>query len=197
MPWRETGDPYAIWVSEVMLQQTRVEQMLPYFSRFKKLFPSVKKLASAREQSILKAWEGLGYYSRARNLHKAAKAIVKEHGGRIPSDYADLLSLPGIGPYSAAAIASIAYNREHAVLDGNAFRVLARFQGKKGKVITTKSLRWSFFNPISIHLLDRRKPNASYKKSRENILSPDYHFSGNHLLLHFFCDSCDHSNQNH
>jgi A/G-specific adenine glycosylase len=110
LPWRNTGNPYFIWLSEVILQQTRVEQGLPYYLRFVKTFPTVRKLASAREEQVLKLWQGLGYYSRARNLHHAAKEIVKKHKGIFPTSYDDIRALKGVGDYTAAAIASFAFN---------------------------------------------------------------------------------------
>lgn len=129
LPWRVPGgggDPYAVWVSEIMLQQTRVETVIPYYERWLALFPTVSALAQAPEQSVLSAWEGLGYYSRARNLHKAAKMVVDEFGGQIPHEVAQLRRLPGIGRYTAAAIASIAFNQDVATLDGNLRRVFSR-----------------------------------------------------------------------
>ncbi|MEJ5203560.1 MAG: A/G-specific adenine glycosylase [Anaerolineales bacterium] len=126
LPWRGIHDPYAIWVSEVMLQQTRVETVIPYFQRWMERFPTLIALAGAPEQEVLQLWEGLGYYTRARNLHKAAQIVVHEYGGELPSDRAALEHLPGIGRYTAAAIASIAFGLDEATLDGNIRRVLAR-----------------------------------------------------------------------
>jgi A/G-specific adenine glycosylase len=126
MVWRDSPDPYRIWLSEIMLQQTRVEQMGAYFERFVAAFPTVEDLAAASEDRVLKAWEGLGYYARARNLHKAAKEVVGRHGGRMPDTYEELLDLPGVGLYTAAAISSIAFGRDQAAVDGNVIRVLAR-----------------------------------------------------------------------
>ena len=126
LPWRQTRDPYAIWLSEIILQQTRVEQGQGYYHRFITTFPDVQTLAAAPLQEVLKCWQGLGYYSRARNLHATAKALVNDHQGRFPETYEGLLTLKGVGSYTAAAIASIAYRQPHAVLDGNVFRVLAR-----------------------------------------------------------------------
>ncbi len=126
LPWRKTDDPYAIWVSEVMLQQTQVETAKPYYERFLRRFPTVKKLAKARFDSVLKLWEGLGYYGRARNLHLAAQKIVSDFAGRIPQDKHALLTLPGIGQYTAGAISSIAFGRAEPVVDGNVTRVLCR-----------------------------------------------------------------------
>jgi A/G-specific adenine glycosylase len=129
LPWRETYDPYHVWVSEVMLQQTQVETALPYFERFIRDFPSVDHLARAREEHVLTLWAGLGYYRRAKNLMAAARVVVEKYGGRIPSDYDALIELPGIGQYMAGAILSIAYNRPYPVVDGNVRRVLSRVYG--------------------------------------------------------------------
>ena len=126
LPWRETSDPYAIWVSEVMLQQTRVETVIDYYLRFIKRFPTVTHLARADVQEVLKLWEGLGYYSRARNLHRAAGIVVERFNGRVPDDPAAFQSLPGVGDYIAAAVLSIAFGKVLPVVDGNVKRVLAR-----------------------------------------------------------------------
>ena len=126
MPWRNTGDAYRIWVSEVMLQQTQVKKVMEYYQKFIDRFPTVEQLAAAELQTVLKLWEGLGYYSRARNLHKAAKIIVAEWDGKMPEDYAAFRKLPGVGDYSAAAVQSIAFNAPYAAVDGNVKRVLAR-----------------------------------------------------------------------
>lgn len=126
LPWRRRRDPYAIWISEVMLQQTRVETALPYFERWMARLPSIQALAAASEQTVLKLWEGLGYYSRARSLRRAAQIIVHEHGGQIPPEVAALRRLPGIGAYTAGAVSSIAFGKDEPVLDGNIRRVLAR-----------------------------------------------------------------------
>jgi A/G-specific adenine glycosylase len=126
LPWRGHPDPYAVWVSEIMLQQTRVEAVIPYFEKWMRLFPTVKDLADASEQEVLNAWEGLGYYSRARNLHQAAKIVVEHHGGELPRDLNALRELPGIGRYTVGAIASIAFNMDEPTLDGNLRRVFAR-----------------------------------------------------------------------
>jgi len=134
LPWRDTRDPYAIWVSEVMLQQTRAETVIGYYLRFLERFPTVHALAEAPEQELLKAWEGLGYYSRARNLQKAAKCIVEEHDGALPFDAHGLQLLPGIGPYTARAIASMAFGQPVAAVDGNVERVIARVAGIREEV---------------------------------------------------------------
>jgi len=126
LPWRGHPDPYAVWVSEIMLQQTRVEAVIPYFEKWMQQFPTVNALAEASEQDVLNAWEGLGYYSRARNLHKAAKIVVEQHNGKLPRDLKELRKLPGIGRYTVGAIASIAFNMDEPTLDGNLRRVYAR-----------------------------------------------------------------------
>jgi len=131
LPWRRDRDPYRVWLSEIMLQQTRVAAVLEYYERFVRRFPTVEKLAAARESSVLAAWSGLGYYRRARRLHAAAKKIVKEFSGKFPATATEWRALPGIGRYTAAAIASIAFNEPVAVVDGNVGRVLERLLGKR------------------------------------------------------------------
>lgn len=126
LPWRETRDPYRIWLSEVILQQTRVAQGYDYYNSFVSRFPTVMDLAAAEEDEVLKLWQGLGYYSRARNLHAAAKQIAAEHGGRFPTEYADVRALKGIGDYTAAAVVSFSTDAPYAVVDGNVYRVLGR-----------------------------------------------------------------------
>jgi A/G-specific adenine glycosylase len=130
LPWRRDRDPYRVWLSEIMLQQTRVAAVTHHYERFLRRFPTIEKLASAREASVLAVWSGLGYYRRARMLHATSKKIVKERGGRFPGSADDLRALPGIGPYTAAAIASIAFDEPVAAVDGNVERVLQRLQGK-------------------------------------------------------------------
>lgn len=129
LPWRNTNNPYIIWLSEIILQQTRVAQGLPYFEKFLENFPNVEELANAPEETVMRLWQGLGYYSRARNLHRCAKDIRDIHSGLFPDSYQSLLQLKGVGSYTAAAIASFAYNEPVAVVDGNVFRVLARYYG--------------------------------------------------------------------
>ena len=129
LPWRRSRDPYAIWISETMLQQTRVETVIPYYERFLARFPDVAALATADQDDVFGEWAGLGYYSRARNLQAAARAIVLQHGGQLPDDVESLRSLPGIGRYTAGALASIAFDRCEALVDGNVARVLARLLG--------------------------------------------------------------------
>jgi A/G-specific adenine glycosylase len=129
LPWRETTDPYRIWVSEIILQQTRVVQGLDYYYRFIRTFPDIRTLAGADEEKVLKVWEGLGYYSRARNMHAAAKFIIDKLGGVFPDNYKDLLQLKGTGPYTAAAVSSLAFGEPRAVVDGNVHRVISRLYG--------------------------------------------------------------------
>lgn len=141
LPWRRTRDPYAIWISEAMLQQTRVETAIPYYHRFLERFPDVAALATADLDDVLGAWAGLGYYSRARNLRKAAQAVVESHGGALPADAAALRSLPGVGRYTAGAVSSIAFDRPEPVVDGNAIRVLSRLRGIREDVKSAPVVR--------------------------------------------------------
>lgn len=136
LPWRRTSDPYRIWLSEIMLQQTRVAAVIPYYEKFLEIFPNVESLARADTERVLANWAGLGYYSRARNLHRAAKEIVSRHQGIFPREYEAALELPGIGRYTAAAVLSIAYDEPHAALDGNVARVLARVRAVRGDLRT-------------------------------------------------------------
>ena len=128
LPWRRDPTPYRVWVSEIMLQQTRIEAARSYYERFMAAFPTVQSLAAADEDTVLKLWEGLGYYSRARNLHAAAKRVTEEYGGEFPSDFASLRALPGVGDYTAAAIVSIAFNLPEGAVDGNVMRLLSRLE---------------------------------------------------------------------
>ena len=137
LPWRRTRDPFAVWVSEIMLQQTRVDQVRPYYERFMDRFPTVEHLGKAPLDDVLKAWEGMGYYARARNLHRAARRVVDEYGGQIPDDPARISDLAGIGPYTAAAISSIAFGRDCPVVDGNVVRVLSRLFHLTGNPATS------------------------------------------------------------
>lgn len=139
MPWRGEADPYKIWISEIMLQQTRVDQATPYFQNFISLFPTVYDLAKAEQQQVLKAWEGLGYYSRARNLHSAAKTVVEQFDGKLPENFDEIIQLKGIGPYTAAAVTSIAFNKPNAVVDGNVIRVLTRYFGIEDDTRSSKT----------------------------------------------------------
>jgi A/G-specific adenine glycosylase len=139
LPWRKHYRPYEVWISEIMLQQTQVATALPYYDRWMKTFPTLTSLAKGPEKKVLKAWQGLGYYSRARNLHATAKTIVTAHDGTFPSDYESILSLKGVGRYTAGAIASIAFNQERPIVDGNVIRVLSRLYTLDGK---NKELIW-------------------------------------------------------
>ena len=145
LPWREIKDPYLIWLSEIILQQTRVNQGLSYFLEFEKRFPNVQSLASATEDEVLKLWQGLGYYSRARNLHQTAKDIVAHFQGVFPHDYKDIIALKGIGEYTAAAITSFAFDQPYAVVDGNVFRVLSRLFSMEIPVDSSKGKK-AFFD---------------------------------------------------
>jgi A/G-specific adenine glycosylase len=154
LPWRRTRDPYRIWLSEIMLQQTRVAAAEPYYHRFLERFPTVNELAAAPEEEVLTAWAGLGYYSRARNLHKAAQKVAAQ--GRFSNCYEDIRGLPGVGDYTAAAVASIAFGLPHAALDGNVMRVLARVECESGD-IQSKRVRDSL-RLIAQELLDPQRP---------------------------------------
>ncbi|HLG34956.1 MAG TPA: A/G-specific adenine glycosylase [Bacteroidia bacterium] len=157
LPWRKTKDPYLIWLSEIILQQTRVNQGLPYFLKFRKKFPSVKKLAAAKQEEVLKLWQGLGYYSRARNLHEAAKSIVKNFGGKFPSEHSELLKLKGVGEYTAAAIASISFGKPHPVVDGNVVRVLSRNFGIKDTLASAPGKKK--FTALAYKLMGKHPPS--------------------------------------
>jgi A/G-specific adenine glycosylase len=162
MPWKGEKDPYKIWLSEIILQQTRVEQGLKYYENFVEHFPDIKKLAQAPENKVFKLWEGLGYYSRCRNLIATAKYIADEKNGVFPFTYKDILQLKGIGPYTAAAIASFAFNLPHAVIDGNVFRVLSRVFGIKISIDSVKGKK--NFTELADELLDKKNP-ATYNQA--------------------------------
>ena len=156
LPWRSTTDPYRIWLSEIILQQTRVDQGKPYYLSFVKSFPKVEDLASASEEEVLKLWQGLGYYSRARNLHASAKYVSNVLRGIFPSNYKDLLALKGVGDYTASAIASICYGEPVAVVDGNVYRVLSRIYGIDTPINSTEGVRQ--FKQLAQELLDKKDP---------------------------------------
>ena len=156
LPWRKTRDPYAIWISEIMLQQTQVATVIPYYQRFLKSFPTVHHLAESDLSKVLKIWEGLGYYSRARNLHRASKIILNHFKRKIPDHLTDLLSLPGIGKYTAGAILSIAYNKEAPILDGNVKRVLSRLFAVSEDPKKAEGLLWK----ISESLIPKGRSNS-------------------------------------
>ena len=157
LPWRDTKDPYYIWLSEIILQQTRVNQGLPYYLRFIEKYPNVHLLAAAAEDEVLRLWQGLGYYSRARNLHKCAKTVVELHSGVFPKDYKELLSLPGVGEYTAAAIASFAFREPVAVVDGNVFRVLSRVFGIDTPINSPQGK--NEFRQLANELIDHKAPD--------------------------------------
>ncbi len=171
LPWRKTDDPYRIWLSEILLQQTRVVQGLPYFNSFIKKFPTIFSLAGSSEQEVLRIWQGLGYYSRARNMHKCARIIVEKYNGDFPRSYDQLLDLPGIGEYTAAAIASIAFNEPVPVVDGNVFRVLSRIFG--------------IVEDISSHQAKR-----IFKEKAEKLISKDSPGDFNQAIMEFGALKC-------
>lgn len=152
LPWRSTRDPYLIWLSEIMLQQTRVAQGIPYYKKFATHFPTVDHLASASEEKVLKLWQGLGYYSRARNLHTTAKMVVDLYDGSFPETYDELLKLKGVGDYTASAISSICFNEPRAVVDGNVFRVLARYYGIDKAINSTEGVK--YFRQLAYEIMD-------------------------------------------
>lgn len=162
MPWKGEKNPYLIWLSEIILQQTRVEQGLPYFEKFKEKYPTVKDLANAPEDEVMKMWEGLGYYSRARNLHFTAKYISNDLNGVFPSDFDTIKKLKGVGDYTASAIASFAFDLPHAVLDGNVFRIFSRFLGIESPIDTTTGKKE--FKSITQQFLDKKEP-AKYNQA--------------------------------
>jgi A/G-specific adenine glycosylase len=158
LPWRQSKNPYYIWLSEIILQQTRVDQGLSYYNSFVNTYPTVQLLAKANEMEVLKLWQGLGYYSRARNLHFSAKYIVNELGGKFPSNYHDLLKLKGVGDYTAAAIASMCYNEAKAVVDGNVFRVLSRYFAVDTPINSVKGKKQ--FTALAQSLIDCENPGT-------------------------------------
>ena len=158
LPWREYNHPYAIWLSEIILQQTRIEQGLSYYEKFLKEFPTIFDLAKASENKVLKLWQGLGYYSRARNLHATAKFIVSEYDGHFPKTYKELLRLKGVGDYTASAIASICFNEAAAAVDGNVYRVLARYFGIDIPINSTTGKKT--FKELAQNLIDTERPGT-------------------------------------
>ncbi len=162
LPWRKTTDPYQIWMSEIILQQTRVDQGLNYFNKFIENYPTIELLASASEKEILNDWQGLGYYSRARNLHFTAKLIVNEYNGVFPTEYKDVLNLKGVGEYTAAAITSFAYGLSYPVIDGNVYRVLSRVFGIELPIDSTEGKK--AFKKLAEELIDTKNP-ADYNQA--------------------------------
>ncbi|SFU58469.1 A/G-specific DNA-adenine glycosylase [Pustulibacterium marinum] len=162
LPWRNTTDPYKIWLSEIMLQQTRVAQGLPYYMKFTSAFPKVKDLADASEDEVLKMWQGLGYYSRARNLHATAKHVAYDLEGKFPSTYVGLKKLKGVGDYTASAIASISFNEAQPVVDGNVYRVLSRYFGVHTPINSTEGIK--YFKKLA-HEVKSEKDIAVYNQA--------------------------------
>ncbi len=162
LPWKEERDPYLIWLSEIILQQTRVEQGLPYYLKFKTRFPNVKSLAKAKEDKVLKLWQGLGYYTRARNLHHTAKYIHQQLNGKFPDKFEAIRKLKGVGDYTAAAISSFAFDLPYPVVDGNVYRVLSRIFGIKTPVDSPKGRR--AFRQLAERLIDKKLP-ANYNQA--------------------------------
>jgi len=156
LPWRKTTDPYKIWLSEIILQQTRIEQGLKYYLRFIDNYPDINSLAKANEEQVLKLWQGLGYYSRARNMHKTARIIVDNYLGHFPVNYSDIINLKGIGDYTAAAIVSFAYNQVYPVVDGNVVRFLSRVYGIKTAVNSAKGKKQLYV--LALDLIDQEQP---------------------------------------
>ncbi len=156
LPWRQTSDPYKIWISEIILQQTRIDQGISYYHKFTEAFPKVTDLANATEDKVLKLWQGLGYYSRARNLHRAAKEITEKYQGVFPHLYDNIRSLPGVGPYTAAAVASIAFGLPYPSVDGNVYRVLSRFYGLETPIDSTSGKKE--FLELSETLIEESDP---------------------------------------
>ena len=157
LPWRNTNSPYFIWLSEIILQQTRVEQGLSYYEKFISKFPTIVDLANATEDEVLKNWQGLGYYSRARNLHASAKVISENFNKKFPKTYEEIIQLKGIGPYTAAAIASFAFKQKHAVVDGNVYRVLSRYYGISTPIDSSKGKKQ--FEQLANLLIDEKHPD--------------------------------------
>lgn len=157
LPWRQTTNPYHIWLSEIILQQTRIEQGLAYYHHFVETYPTIRHLADASEEQVLKSWQGLGYYSRARNLHATARHIAYDLGGAFPSTYDEIRRLKGIGPYTAAAIASFAFRLPHPVIDGNVYRLVSRLYGIATPINTTTAFRE--FEQVLLRVIDSERPD--------------------------------------
>jgi A/G-specific adenine glycosylase len=173
LPWRRNKEPHRIWVAEVMLQQTRIAAVVPYYHRFLRRFPNVESLARASQEDVLRLWSGLGYYRRARNMHRAARQIVAHHGGRFPRDLGSALQLPGTGRYTAAAVLSIAYDAPVAVLDGNVARVLARIGAVRGNVHAPR--HWRKLSDMAQHFLAADAPgnwNQAMMELGETVCAP-------------------------
>jgi A/G-specific adenine glycosylase len=182
LPWRDTTDPYKVWLSEIILQQTRVNQGMPYYFRFIERFPTVRALASASEQEVLRLWQGLGYYTRARNLHKCAKVITAEYNGEFPNSFKALIKLPGVGEYTAAAIASFSFKEPVAVVDGNVFRVLSRVFGIEKEINSVEGKK--VFTTLANKLISKNFPDFHNQALME--------FGALHCLpKNPSCENCD------
>ncbi len=182
LPWRDTQDPYKVWLSEIILQQTRVNQGMPYYLKFIERFPTVHELASASEQEVLRLWQGLGYYTRARNLHKCAKVVVSSYGGVFPNNFETLLKLPGIGEYTAAAVASFSFKESVAVVDGNVFRVLSRVFGIENEINSPEGKK--IFTALANRLISKKNPDVHNQAIME--------FGALHCVpKNPFCTSCN------
>jgi len=204
LPWRETQNPYYIWISEIILQQTRVEQGLEYYLRFIDRFPTIEALAAAHEDDVLRLWQGLGYYSRARNLHKAAQQIMQNaectmhnaqctmHNVEFPRTYEELRKLPGVGDYTAGAIASFAYNMPYPALDGNVYRVLARLTNSNIAFDTSQGKK--YFHQIAENLLDRHNPRLFNSAIMEfgALYCVPQHPDCSHCPLQVYCEAFKH-----
>jgi A/G-specific adenine glycosylase len=180
LPWRDEKDPYRIWLSEIILQQTQVKQGLSYYLKFIKNYPTVKHLARATEDKVLKDWQGLGYYSRARNLQSAAKSVVKDYKGIFPDSYEKIRSLKGVGEYTASAIASFAFDKPHAVVDGNVYRLLSRVFGIEEAIDSGPGKKK--FRELADALLDRKDPalhNQAIMNLVRNIASLQIRIAAN------------------
>ncbi|AXT52260.1 A/G-specific adenine glycosylase [Aquimarina sp. BL5] len=188
MPWRETTDPYRIWLSEIILQQTRVAQGLPYYLSFTDQYPTVFDLANAEEEQVLKLWQGLGYYSRARNLHTTAKYVANDLNGVFPSTYKDLLKLKGVGDYTASAIASICYNEAVPVVDGNVYRVLARYFNIDTPINSTQGIKE--FKKIAFEFIDPEQP-ATYNQAIMEFGALQCKPQSPYCIVCPFNDSCE------
>ena len=197
LPWRDTKDPYKIWLSEIILQQTRVAQGLPYYRQFIDKYPTVGRLAAAPARDVLRLWQGLGYYTRAINLHKCAKVVSRKYDGQFPAGYDELLDLPGIGDYTAAAVASMAFGAPVAVVDGNVFRLLSRVFGVDVEINTTRGKRT--FTQLANQLITREVPdlhNQAVMEFGALVCTPKNPQCGTCIFRHD-CFACKNGMQSH
>ena len=180
LPWRETADPYRIWISEIMLQQTTVNAVIPYYRKWMKVFPTVRNVAAARLQTILKLWQGLGYYSRARNIHRCAKVICQKHGGKIPDNPMYLIKLPGFGPYTVGAVLSIAFDKRYPVIDANVRRVMMRILALQGVADTSN-------DQTILEFLNRVMPKRNLRTFNQALMELGALVCRNREPLCLFC----------